>query len=140
MVLNMVLKEDEDMKRIYEGKYPNQIIYPTAFIKGVEHTVIIYLATAVVGNDKQGHENQNVDVEADIKHLETDAGIITQGRYILVFPRKSFYFMMKEAGVQLAGNSDTYLIKFKKKNKKCYKATYTSNRTLDNFGEGRSAF
>lgn len=137
----MALKEDLDMKRIFEGKYPNPIIYPTAFLSNVEHTVTIHLETAVVGHDKQGHQNQNVEIEADIQHLETDAGIITQGKYILVFPRKSFYLMMKQAGVlYLAGNNNKYLLKFKKKSKKCYKATYLSDKTTDNFGEGRSAF
>ncbi len=132
-VKKMVLNEDEDMRRIYAGKYPNPVIYPCALTRNSEQIVMINLLTATLANDKQGHSSQNVEVEAEIHRLDTESGIVTQGKHTLVFPKKAFYRMMKAKGIPLVGNARSYHIIFKKKNVKDYEILKITEVPVNNF-------
>ena len=116
----MVLVEDKEMNRIYGHKYPNQIIFPCAILRYEEQCVNIHLSSAILCEDKYGHSDHNVKLEADIHKLSTNIGLIKGGRYSLIFPKISFYVMMAQAGIVLKNNNSSYKITFKKKNDKSY--------------------
>ena len=117
----MDIYNDPDIKRIFEGRYPNERIYPVTIEKGYINKVIINFRTMEIEDDKKGNRNQNIAMRAFIMDMKTkSSGIIMNQMHTLVLPKIAFTVMCAEKGFDFRKFKNKAEVWFKKESMKRY--------------------